>query len=189
MTERQFQTELIRGLRHDGFHVVPIPDSGGGARFGVKRCYDLGIAMHGVYYGVELKRAAGTSLSFAELKPHQRDGLRECKMSGHIPLVVCLFEHGGELAGGRKKVRKSQKTLEAWAVTYESFLVGEKTLPRKSAPLTWWRHNGFELTPIRVGAFDKDGNPAIDKRSGKRKMVWGWDFSAVHADTGMRWAV
>lgn len=165
MTERQFQTELIRGLRSHLFHVVPIPDSGGGARFGTLRVYDLGIAADGVFYGVELKRGS-TSIRFDSLQPHQRAGLRECNAAGHIALVVGFFEHTRSLT--REKVRRSRKNLEVWAVGFVDFVSAEQEAEAKSAPLSWWRETGIELLPVRVDCDTKKG------------WEWGWDFRAVH---------
>lgn len=184
MTEREFQTELIRGLRSHLFHVVPIPDSGGGARFGAERVYDLGVGRDGLYYGIELKRGS-TSLPFNSLQDHQLAYLAECRRSGHTPLIICLFEHTGKLLNDREKVRRSKKTLEAWAVNYEEFWCARKELSRKSAPLSWWREHGVELLPIRTPAFDKDGNPKFSK-TGKREWNWGWDFRAVHEAMRLR---
>lgn len=186
MTERQFQTELIRGLRYGRlgddtfptYHVAPIPDSGGGERFGTERVYDLGIQKDGVYYAVELKRAT-TSLPFKELKTHQRAYLAESAREGGIPLVVCFFEHTGQLVDNREPYRRSRKTYEGWAVTLDLYLWAEGTLPRKSTPLNWWRERGIELLPIKTPAFDKDGKPKFSK-TGKREWNWGWDFRAVH---------
>lgn len=176
MNERDFQTELIRGLRHYGFHVVPIPDSGGA--FGGRKVYDLGAGLDGVYYGIELKRGT-TRLDFAELKTHQKDALQECEAAGHVPLVICIFIHDRELVGGRPRIRKSKKTLEAWAVPFGVFRDAEKTADRKSTPLEFWRAVGVELTPVKTLAFDRDGKPKFDSK-GRRKWVWGWDFSGVH---------
>lgn len=177
MKEREFQTELIRGLRHHGFHAVPIPDSGN-QRFDAKRCYDLGIGGNGIYYGVELKRGT-TRLDFSVLQPHQRAALQECAAAGHVPLVICIFVHDRQLLGGRQRVRKSRKVYEAWAVALGAFLRAERVSDRKSASLDWWRAEGVELTEIKTDAFDRDGNPAFDKK-GRRKWVWGWDFTQVH---------
>lgn len=177
MTEREFQTELIRGLRAHGFHPVPIPDSGA-QRFDSKRIYDLGIGGDGVYYGVELKRG-GLSLPFDALQPHQRAALQECRSVGHVPLVICVFVHDRKQIGD-KPARKGKHTLEAWAVSLQAFEVAERSMSRKSAPLEWWRSVGVELPAIRTDAVNRNGEPAFDAR-GRRKWSWAWDFRAVHA--------
>ena len=181
MKEREFQTELIRGLKFRGFHAVPIPDSGA-QRFDSRRCYDLGIGGSGIYYGVELKRGT-TRLDFSVLQPHQREALQECRDAGHVPLVICIFVHDRELIGGRPRGRKSRKTYEAWAVPFGTFVYAEKIADRKSAPLEWWRNMGVELLPIKTPAFTRDGEPAYDAK-GRRKWVWGWDFAEVHRTFG-----
>ena len=178
--ERDFQSELIRGSRARGFHVVPIPDSGG--PFGGKKVYDLGIGRDSVFYAVELKWESGNAMSFSKLEAHQRKNLTDAREKGFIPLVICQFERWDRTPAGRRRCL----AREVHSVALETLLRASHELRRKSVPLDWWQRMGTELPRFKTPGFDKNGEPAFDKK-GKRKMVYAYDFSPVHEGVIGRW--
>ena len=148
MKERVFRSELVRGARSFGYHVVAIPDSGHNVRFGVQKPYDVGILADGHYLALELKQVKN-SLSFNThaVEVHQYTGLQEAENSGASSYLVVNFRYPGKLTEGATRRTGVARNFKAtYAIRLKDLLGSSGSIPIEALMA-----QAVELPYIKIG--------------------------------------
>jgi hypothetical protein len=152
--ERDFQSELSRGLKAAGWHTFKIPDVphklAQQARFNPIKPYDC-FALHaGVYHALELKQVRkGLSLPLSELRDHQEDALLAVEAQGGAGWLVCNFRV--RLSAAQQRKRGVEKLDLAFAARIGQVVSARIDEARTGLPLDWWQQHAVELPRQRSG--------------------------------------
>jgi hypothetical protein len=151
MAEKDFQSELNRGLADAGWWAYKIPDSpaskfGGvsGSRFTPAKPFDC-FALHaGVYHALELKQVRkGLSLPLSELRDHQEEALLAVEACGGAGWVVCNFRV--RLSKTQQRKRGIEVLDQAFAARIGQVVSARVEEARSGLPLDWWERHAVEL--------------------------------------------
>jgi hypothetical protein len=152
--ERDFQSELSRGLKAAGWHTFKIPDVphklAQQARFNPIKPYDC-FALHaGVYHALELKQVRkGLSLPLSKLADHQEDALLAVEAQGGAGWLVCNFRV--RLSAAQQRKRGVEKLDLAYASRIGQVVSARIDEARTGLPLDWWQQHAVELPRQRSG--------------------------------------
>jgi hypothetical protein len=152
--ERDFQSELSRGLKAAGWHTFKIPDVphklAQQARFNPIKPYDC-FALHaGVYHALELKQVRkGLSLPLSKLADHQEDALLAVEAQGGAGWLVCNFRV--RLSAAQQRKRGVEKLDLAFAARIGQVVSARIDEARTGLPLDWWQQHAVELPRQRSG--------------------------------------
>ncbi len=157
MAEKDFQTELSRGLADAGWWAYKIPDSpaskfGGvrGSRFTPPKPFDC-IAVHdGAPHALELKQVrSGLRFTLKGLQDHQEDALLAVEASGGIGWLVVNFRV--RLSKTQQRKRGVEKLDLAYAARIHQVVSARVDEARTGLPLDWWQQHAVELPRQRSG--------------------------------------
>lgn len=149
MAEKDFQTELGRGLTAAGFYykIADQPVSQMvKSRFTEAKPFDCWWIVQGIPVGLELKQIRGLSLNAGDrghIRPHQEEQLLRLVDHGGLGLVVVNFQH--------KLPEKKAKRLgvsvidRAFAVSIQQVVTARTELASDTLPLDWMARAGVEL--------------------------------------------
>lgn len=165
--ERDFQSELSRGLKAAGWHTFKIPDVphklAQQARFNPSKPYDC-FALHaGVYHALELKQvSSGLSLSLSQIQEHQEDALLAVEAQGGVGWLVVNFRV--RLSEAQKRKRGVEKVDQAFAARISQVVSARVDDARTGLPLDWWQENAIELLRQKspAGALSWDPTPLAE---------------------------
>lgn len=153
MAEKDFQTELGRGLNAAGFYykIADQPVSQMvKSRFTEAKPFDCWWILQGVPVGLELKQVRGLSLNAGDrghLRPHQEEQLLRLGDHGGLGLVVVNFQH--KLP--EKKAKKLGFAIidRAFAVSIQQVVTARTELATDTLPLEWMARAGVELNSAK----------------------------------------
>lgn len=153
MAEKDFQTELMRGLAVVGGHAYKIPDMpyalAQQARFVAKKPYDCFWVYDGTYHALELKQvSAGLSFGLANLQDHQEQALLDVQAAGGKGLLVVNFRV--RLSATQQKKRGVEQLDLAFAAPIDLVVKARVEEARTGLPLDWWEAHGAVLEPVRT---------------------------------------
>lgn len=149
MAEKDFQTELGRGLTAAGFYykIVDQPVSQMvKARFTEAKPFDCWWIVKGIPVGLELKQVRGLSLNAGDrghLRPHQEEQLLRLVDHGGLGLVVVNFQH--KLPEKKAKKLGYSVVDRAFAVSIQQVVAARTELASDTLPLEWMARAGVEL--------------------------------------------
>ncbi|MFI0608663.1 MAG: hypothetical protein ACH37Z_12350 [Anaerolineae bacterium] len=168
MAEKDFQTELMRGLALAGGHAYKIPDMpfklAQQARFVSKKPYDCFWLYEGAFWALELKQvSSGISFAMSNLRDHQEEALLEVERGGGNGLVVVNFRV--RLSATQAKKRGTGMVDRAFAAHISQVVQARTQEARTGLPLEWWESYAYELPEVRTPA-GKGWEPRV--------LVEGW---------------
>ncbi len=156
MAEKDFQTELNRGIADAGWWAYKIPDSpaskfGGvkGSRFTPVKPFDCVAVCAGVPHALELKQVRkGLSLPLSELRDHQEEALLAVEAQGGVGWVVCNFRV--RLSATQQRKRGVEVLDLAFAARIHQVVSARVDEARTGLPLDWWEQHAIELPRQRL---------------------------------------
>lgn len=151
MAEKDFQSELNRGLADAGWWAYKIPDSpaskfGGvsGSRFTPAKPFDCIAVCAGVPHALELKQVRkGLSLPLSELRDHQEDALLAVEAQGGAGWLVVNFRV--RLSKTQQRKRGVEVLDQAFAARIGQVVSARVEEARRGLPLDWWERHAVEL--------------------------------------------
>jgi penicillin-binding protein-related factor A (putative recombinase) len=157
VAEKDFQSELNRGLRSANWWVYKIPDSpaskfGGvaGSRFTAAKPFDCVALADGQFHALELKQvSAGLSFPLKGLQDHQEDALLAVEARGGAGWLVVNFRV--RLSETQKRKRGVEKLDLAYAARIHQVVSARVDEARTGLPLDWWQQHAVELPRQRSG--------------------------------------
>ena len=166
MAEKDFQSELNRGLRATGWWSHKIADSPTsrfsgvqGSRFTHQKPFDCLALVNGVCHALELKQVrTGLSLSLTELRDHQEEALLAVDAAGGRGWLVTNFRV--RLSATQARRRGVETIDRAFAARISQVVHARVEEARTGLPLDWWEANAVELPRQRhAGVLSWDPTP------------------------------
>jgi hypothetical protein len=154
MAEKDFQSELNRGLADAGWWAYKIPDVphmlAKQARFNPAKPFDCFAVCAGVPHALELKQVRkGLSLPLSELADHQEEALLAVEACGGAGWVVCNFRV--RLSKTQQRKRGIEVLDQAFAARIGQVVSARIDEARTGLPLDWWQQHAVELPRQRSG--------------------------------------
>lgn len=148
MAEKDFQSELNRGLRAAGWWAYKIPDVPHAlakqARFNPSKPFDCFALACGRFHALELKQVRkGLSLPLSELRDHQEDALLAVEAQGGAGWLVVNFRV--RLSKTQQRKRGIKVLDQAFAARIAQVVSARIADARTGLPLDWWERNAVEL--------------------------------------------
>lgn len=155
MAEKDFQTELLRGLALAGGHAHKLADVpfklAQQARFIPKKPYDCYWLAGGVFHALELKQVAvGLSFSLSGLQDHQEQALIEVEEAGGRGFLAVNFRV--RLSEAQRKKRGLEVLDRAFAVRIPAVVRARIDEARAGLPLEWWESHAWEFARVKTPA-------------------------------------
>lgn len=173
MAERDFQSELSRGLSRAGWWAYKIPDVPHAlakqARFNPSKPFDCLALAGGRFHALELKQVrTGLSLSLAELRDHQEEALLAVESCGGVGWVVCNFRV--RLSAAQQRKRGAATLDRAYAARIHQVVHARIEEARTGLPLEWWEENAVDLPRLRhAGVLSWDPTPIAESLGGSTR--------------------
>lgn len=176
MAEKDFQTELGRGLAAAGYYYK-IPDQPVSqmtrARFTEAKPFDCWWVLAGLAVALELKQVRGLSLNIGDkgqLRAHQEDNLLCVETQGGVGLVAVNFQH--RLPPSRAKQLGFDLVDRAFVARIGRLVEARTELATDTIPLEWFARSGVELALTRRNGLRVwDVAPLVDQLCGRAMVV------------------
>lgn len=174
MAEKDFQTEILRGCDHFGFHAYKIPDMPYAlaklANYKEKKPYDCYMVCGG-FHAMELKQVAkGLTFTLSHLQDHQEEALLRVERNGQAGWLIVNFR--SRLTEAAKKKRKTNCDVvdRAFGARIQWVVDARIKEARTGLGLEWWEAHAVELPQMETSA----GLAAWDPRPLQQWLeTWG----------------